>query len=116
MLTKAEIEAIRERAVKASEGPWQLADTYDGPWVLDSDDDIITGTVSRIDDADFIANAREDIPKLLAEIERLDNIVAWNVSCVVCVNQLGERWKYDDNYGELICEECYENRYGGDNE
>lgn len=71
MLTNAEIEAIRKRAQAATEGPWQLADTYDGAWILDSDDDIISGTVSRIVDAEFIAHARTDIPKLLAEIERL---------------------------------------------
>lgn len=70
-LNNEEIEAISKRAEAATEGQWQLADTYDGAWVLDRDDDIITGTVSRIDDAKFIVNARADIPKLLAEISYL---------------------------------------------
>lgn len=74
MMTQEQLETIRKRAQAATSGPWQLVDTYDGAWILDSDDDIISGTVSRIVDAEFIAHAREDIPKLLAEIERISSI------------------------------------------
>jgi len=70
-LTSEELQAIRVRAEKASEGPWRLADTADGAWLLDGADMIIAGTFERLEDAIFSAHAREDIPKLLAEIERL---------------------------------------------
>ena len=32
-------------------------------------------TGATIEDCDFIANARQDIPKLIAEIERLNSLV-----------------------------------------
>lgn len=70
-LTDEELRAIRERAEKATLAPWQLADTADGAWLLDDADMIIAGTFERDEDAVFSAYARQDIPKLLAEIERL---------------------------------------------
>lgn len=71
MLKNAEIEAIRERVEKATEGEWRIADTTEGAWLLDGNDLIIAGTFERIEDAVFSKHARQDIPKLLAEIERL---------------------------------------------
>lgn len=71
MLTKEELEAIKERCDKATEGPWEVAITADGGWVLDDTDNIVCGTCVRDEDAAFIAHSREDIPKLLAEIEAL---------------------------------------------
>ncbi|WZK93458.1 hypothetical protein [Bacillus phage BvP] len=32
-------------------------------------------TTTQVDNANFIANARQDIPKLLDEIERLNSII-----------------------------------------
>lgn len=55
-LTTQEIEAIRKRVEQATEGPWK--------------DYVIQFGCNRAD-AEFTANAREDIPKLLAEVERL---------------------------------------------
>lgn len=75
-LTAQEIEAIRKRAESATEGPWKWDGdslTYRKHGMLDP---IVWAnqygdiTVEE-PDAEFIANAREDIPKLLAEIERL---------------------------------------------
>lgn len=70
---------IRERAEAATEGPWAAdgAEIYRAPngiirisqWVgetLDIDD---RGRSNR--DAEFVAHAREDVPALLAEIDRL---------------------------------------------
>lgn len=70
-LTSEELQAIRVRAEKASEGPWRLVYTADRAWLLDGANMIIAGTFERLEDAIFSAHAREDIPKLLAEIERL---------------------------------------------
>lgn len=93
MLTQKELAAIRERAERATEGPWSVYygrafsherfdsdgdkrlptgigqvfishDHWDGNYFDASDEDI-----------EFIAHAREDIPKLLAEIERLQRLV-----------------------------------------
>lgn len=97
-LTDDELTQIRERADKATGGPWEIANTADiftelgaenkeGILADDADGwhiaDCSTG-VTFVDgeleelsynevrsNASFIAYAREDIPKLLAEIERL---------------------------------------------
>ncbi|MCR8982286.1 ead/Ea22-like family protein [Brevibacillus laterosporus] len=72
MMTREEIGAIRERAEKATPGPWRREFSYgitiasDKYIVLDDEVGVI-----RYPDAEFIAHAREDIPKLLTEIERL---------------------------------------------
>ncbi len=46
MLTQDDLNMIKERAEKVTHGPWYA-------------------------DAEFIAHAREDIPRLVAEVERL---------------------------------------------
>ncbi|MED1863397.1 hypothetical protein P4V41_08005 [Fictibacillus nanhaiensis] len=75
-LTDEEIDAIRKRVELASASPWSVGeDSYlcnAGFWT----DDIvispgITAEVYDKDDAEFIANARQDIPLLLEEIDRL---------------------------------------------
>ncbi|WP_205590205.1 hypothetical protein [Brevibacillus laterosporus] len=78
MMTREEIEAIRKRAEKATPGPWRKELSYglniasDESIVLDDEVGVI-----RYPDAEFIAHAREDIPKLLAEIERLQTNWQW---------------------------------------
>ncbi len=80
-LTSEDLEEIRERAEKATDGYW-TADTETWPgndnlqhWVSYIDNHGSDGlcAAARSDDATFIAHAREDIPKLLAEIERLND-------------------------------------------
>lgn len=92
-ITTEQLEAIRKRA-EAAKG---------------------RGIGTR-EDLEFRAHAREDISALLAEVERLRNLIASNVSCSVCVNQIDDGWEYDEDYGELVCGECFDNRYGGDTE
>ncbi|ATO50979.1 hypothetical protein P4V86_15555 [Brevibacillus laterosporus] len=79
MMTREEIGAIRERAEKATEGSWKWQEYYDCS-LSNSEGNVIVTVVGddmsyikvlRNEDAEFIAHAREDIPKLLAEIERL---------------------------------------------
>jgi hypothetical protein len=86
------IEAIRRRAEAACPGPWQAYNGNEGTeygplWAVannayhnpPADEDapwiavhIETGTR---DDMEFIAHARQDIPDLIAEIERLRDLL-----------------------------------------
>ena len=79
-LSNAELQAIKERAEKATHGPWIECD---GGYVIEVDSEGIVAECGRELDAEFIAHAREDVPKLLslvaqqqAEIERLQTEVA----------------------------------------
>lgn len=75
-----ELEAIRKRSEMASKGPWKSfvegRDHFSGSSFImtgpegsrGSDIDLSGATVA---DQDFIAGARQDIPRLLAEIDRL---------------------------------------------
>src|SRR5690625_2575930 len=85
-----ELEAIRKRAEVATTAPWKVESgefsgdnwliTYTGADVDGVEYFVTTDSVrgSEMDgdtasDAQFIAHARTDIPKLLAEIDRLSN-------------------------------------------
>ena len=82
-----DLEAIKARAAAATEGPWEWDDPTIGqhwscpkPWteVVNADVACMSycygGSVRPIEsdaDGQFIAHAREDIPALVAEVERL---------------------------------------------
>ncbi|WP_232696123.1 hypothetical protein [Brevibacillus daliensis] len=88
MLTREDLEAIRERAEKATLGPWEWSD---GDYINNNGDfrtsagepichfgghygyETFTGMEPELVDIEFIAHSREDIPNLLAEIDRLNN-------------------------------------------
>lgn len=72
-LTPARLEAISKRAEAATEGPWRRA-MYK---VRGGDMNYEMADPPRIVDAEFIAGAREDIPALLAEVERLRTVLAF---------------------------------------
>lgn len=96
MLSKSEIDAIRERCEKATNGPWSSRVLTYGIVSSEGEDFVINSEeceeIARTDDwendnseqdATFIANARQDIPKLLshiaqqeAEVERLKRKLA----------------------------------------
>jgi hypothetical protein len=66
-LTQSELGAIRKRAEAASSGPWEWdekGDCIDAPGF-----EVCVDLMGY--DAEFIANARQDVPALLAEVERL---------------------------------------------
>lgn len=70
-MTAKQLDEIKARAEAATQGPW----TFDANCTLSSERSEIlhageTGFVASAN-AEFIAHAREDIPALLAEIERL---------------------------------------------
>lgn len=94
-LTQNELQAIKERAEKATLGPWKAdkcgggvktehpeAQEVSGYWggshngVCNLNDGEYIENSNDKHDAEFIANARQDIPNLLAEVERLNAIIA----------------------------------------
>lgn len=76
-MTQEQLDAIQEREAKATTGPWGV----DGPAQCGPEDSLSVypvkggGALAYMqplwDDAQFIAHAREDIPALLAEVDRL---------------------------------------------
>lgn len=75
MLDDEELLAIRERCEKATGGPWKAfiegRDHLCGSNFIRTAGEDIEPVGATHDDIDFIAHARQDIPLLLAEIERL---------------------------------------------
>ncbi|MCG5252570.1 ead/Ea22-like family protein [Brevibacillus agri] len=83
-ITPEELAAIRERAERATPGRWSIAgrppcvvSNPTGPRevICVGQDSNVEGQRDNWDDMQFIAHAREDIPKLLAEIERLQSVI-----------------------------------------
>ena len=89
MLTQAELNAIKERAEKATPGPW----SFDGDFTAR-----INGMLEpviyagygelfvRDEDIDFITSAHTDITKLAAEVERLKNAIAEAISDIETIS------------------------------
>ena len=80
MLDDKELYEIEQRATKATKGPWFCADMRRDLGELhikdiDSELFIVYCSDDKPEqdtwDGDFVAHAREDVPKLIAEIKRL---------------------------------------------
>ena len=85
-MTDAELNEIEARANAATKGPWFVGQAVPGLESVSRPDrrNIYCGDCSdvtsaaaniRIEDAEFIAHARSDIPLLLAEIKLLRKVV-----------------------------------------
>jgi len=86
------LNEIEERCRKATSGGWIVAresdvwGTIGGPvCYMDEDNAIVVGqpgdwgpTNDPVDDAEFIAHARQDVPDLLAEVRRLRSLIDLN--------------------------------------
>ena len=84
-----DLEAIKARSEAATEGPWEWDNPTIGqhwsrpePWATVVDDEVNCGgycyggsssPIKSDADGQFIAHAREDIPALLYEVERLQH-------------------------------------------
>ncbi|MEH7521745.1 hypothetical protein V7149_00460 [Bacillus sp. JJ1503] len=91
-LTNEQLDAIRERVEKATSGPWFVKYGLDSAEVFVGDKRWIVAEIPKVSNAEFIAHAREDVPKLIAEIERLNE----------AIQQLSEnREKWRISHGEL---------------
>ena len=77
-ITNEELQAIKTRAEQATPGPWiakaravdGITDYFLGA-EIEGPPDAQRGQFARKEDAEFIANARTDVPALVAEIEQL---------------------------------------------
>lgn len=76
-LTTEQLEAIRKRAEAATSGPWRYNAQYGylAPVTPQRQIATIANEITRGYDAEFITEAREDIPALLAEVERLRGVI-----------------------------------------
>lgn len=76
-MTTEQLEAILKRAGAATEGPWRYNDKwgYLAPVTAQRQISHICNEITRGYDAEFIAEARTDIPALLAEVERLREVM-----------------------------------------
>ncbi len=83
-MIEVEIKQIEKRVQKASRAPWKayiegrdheggLSFIMVGEGENRQDDIELYG--AKLEDYDFIANARQDVPKLIAEIRRLQAII-----------------------------------------
>lgn len=75
-----DLKAIKARCEAATPGPWQTTVFYgvSSPkskgYSVDTDKYVgVVEEVSLKKDAEFIAHAREDVPKLVAEVEQLQS-------------------------------------------
>ena len=76
-MTPEQLAAIRARAEAATPGPWH--DDQDGMVYSTCQPGcavVINDIDLAVEDAEFIAHAREDIPALVAEVERLQTELA----------------------------------------
>ena len=104
-MTHDELEAIEARCNTATPGPWKFEHTpySDDPIRVGNSEYIICHSVLSKRDANFIAQARQDVSALIAEVKRLkrerdaavcdmDNVVVEAVDnsrgvksgCIVC--------------------------------
>lgn len=83
-MTDEELTAIRERDEKATSGPWysyRPDEAYRIYKVYSTNDQRLEETLAEVSGLDcdpnsaFIAHARTDVPKLVAEVARLQGII-----------------------------------------
>jgi len=90
-----QLNAIKERAAKATPGPWRSAGLYG---VRTQNDEALSIPL-RPEDATFIAYAREDVPALVAEVERLraelEDIIAVATEEASCLS-------YESGYEDIV--------------
>ena len=106
-ITDKRLTEIQARVEAATEGPWddQPNWTDTARVVLNGDGEALWDAVGLMADADadFIAHAREDIPALLAEIDRLRGQLAdaWGEGAEYAWSKTGEGFngEYTDEAG-----------------
>ena len=80
-MTNEELQAIKDRADAATPGPWianpRATDGYVDDFLgaeIKGPPDAQRGQFARLEDAEFIAHAREDVPALVAHAEVLRSL------------------------------------------
>jgi len=75
MINQEQLNAIKERVANATPGPWLVEESrYEGRFNAASADENydLPACLMGIEDTDFLTHAREDVPALVAEVERLN--------------------------------------------
>ncbi|GLJ03540.1 hypothetical protein LNK20_11500 [Bacillus safensis] len=68
------LEEIRQRADAATEGPWEIGkQSPNGLNNIGTIGGLLTAQTTNEDNAKYIAHARQDIPWLISEIDRLNS-------------------------------------------
>ena len=75
-MTDKELKEIENRCSKATKGPWKSMiegrdHTSGDSFIMTGGEDIYINNPLFDNNQDFIANAKQDIPKLIAEIRKL---------------------------------------------
>ena len=75
-MTDAELKEIENRCLSATRVPWKSMiegrdHTSGDSFIMTAGDDIYVSNPLVNNNQEFIANAKQDIPKLIAEIRRL---------------------------------------------
>jgi hypothetical protein len=80
LITEDEIKEIKTRCGAATPGPWQSyverREKMSGSDFIRTAGEDIYLRGATVADQDFIAHARQDIPKLIAEVERLRKLLS----------------------------------------
>jgi len=78
-MTERELDEIRDRHDRATPGPWKAwvegRDHTSGSSFVQTGGEDIEMSGATTADYDFIAHAKQDVPRLLAEIRRLRALV-----------------------------------------
>ncbi|MCR4640650.1 MAG: hypothetical protein K5697_01305 [Lachnospiraceae bacterium] len=81
-MKETDIQSISERCDKAAPGPWisyiEGRDFTSGSSFIKTGGEDIELIGASVEDQDFIASCRQDIPLLIAEIKRLRKILDEN--------------------------------------
>ncbi|MEC0488122.1 hypothetical protein [Bacillus glycinifermentans] len=117
-MTKDELEAIRQRVEAATESYW-AADDSEWPgnenlryWVKTHWDGVAAAVTKE--DADFIANARQDIPELLDYVAEVEQELREATLIIDRVENLLSKMRYGTEYE--VYGEVYRFLYGKDDE
>lgn len=77
-MTESELNEIEERCNKSTKGPWKSMiegrdHTSGSSFIMTGGEDIYIDNPLFDNNQDFTANAKQDIPNLIAEIRKLKN-------------------------------------------
>lgn len=76
-MTTLDLDAIKTRCERVTVGPWQFYQDGNTGWVAaDDEPEAAIAQTVRLQDAEFVAHARADVPALVAEVERQAAVIS----------------------------------------
>lgn len=99
-----DLKAVKERCDAATVPPWRAGwlNRMPAVCVKIGGVDISICLGAEVNDAEFIAHAREDVPALIAEIERLTRVE--QALRIQCVSPRNARRKHRARMGGMRCQ------------